>query len=243
MSAVPLSHPIPDSRDEPILFDTSFGAKTVGFVMTGGVAPPETPPEIRLFTQYTTTSGSMFFADAAQEPSRFLTTTPVLRENLTRSYLSWHNALGNRPDLTSPIFGTYLFHSVDRKMHERVIELYSKIGATTTYSLGTKFGRPSEEGEVHLRLFESPDFFPRSFPLVIPARHVKVHSGKGLLDWLTQSAERLITRSITPGSENVAALDLLDSWLEQDEVEQKESLNYLKEALDMDRPSDRKLFS
>jgi len=37
-------------------------------------------------------------------------------------------------------------------------------------------------------------------------------------------------------------LRLLQSWLEEDEKEQIETLSYLKQALDDDRLSDRKLF-
>lgn len=39
------------------------------------------------------------------------------------------------------------------------------------------------------------------------------------------------------------AIELLQSWREDDEQEQKETWEYLKIALDQDRPSDRKLFS
>lgn len=45
---------------------------------------------------------------------------------------------------------------------------------------------------------------------------------------------------------NQAAIDLLTSWLEDDEesiAEQKETWAYLKRVLDEDRLSDRKLFS
>jgi endonuclease/exonuclease/phosphatase family metal-dependent hydrolase len=39
------------------------------------------------------------------------------------------------------------------------------------------------------------------------------------------------------------AIKLLQSWREDDEEEQKETWEYLKQALDEDRLSDRKLFS
>jgi hypothetical protein len=41
---------------------------------------------------------------------------------------------------------------------------------------------------------------------------------------------------------NQSAISLLDSWLNDDEKEQKETFEYLKKALDEDRLSDRKLF-
>ncbi len=41
---------------------------------------------------------------------------------------------------------------------------------------------------------------------------------------------------------NKDAIMLLDSWLNDDEKEQKETFEYLKKALDEDRLSDRKLF-
>jgi hypothetical protein len=41
---------------------------------------------------------------------------------------------------------------------------------------------------------------------------------------------------------NKAAILLLDSWLNDDEKEQKETFEYLKKKLDEDRLSDRKLF-
>lgn len=39
-----------------------------------------------------------------------------------------------------------------------------------------------------------------------------------------------------------ATIDLLQSWQEGDEQEQRETWEYLKKALDEDRPSQRKLF-
>jgi hypothetical protein len=41
---------------------------------------------------------------------------------------------------------------------------------------------------------------------------------------------------------NQAAIELLRSWRQGDEQEQRETLAYLKRALDEDRLSDRKLF-
>jgi hypothetical protein len=40
----------------------------------------------------------------------------------------------------------------------------------------------------------------------------------------------------------VAAINLLNSWLEGEEAEQRETLSYIMKALDEDRPSKRKLF-
>lgn len=44
-------------------------------------------------------------------------------------------------------------------------------------------------------------------------------------------------------AKNQAAIDLLQSWLLNDEKEQQETLQYLMKALDDDRLSHRKLFS
>jgi hypothetical protein len=41
---------------------------------------------------------------------------------------------------------------------------------------------------------------------------------------------------------NQAAIALLNSWMEEDEDEQRETFAFLKRALDEDRPSYRKLF-
>lgn len=41
---------------------------------------------------------------------------------------------------------------------------------------------------------------------------------------------------------NESAIWLLDSWLDDDEKEQKETFEYLRKVLDEDRLSDRKLF-
>jgi hypothetical protein len=41
---------------------------------------------------------------------------------------------------------------------------------------------------------------------------------------------------------NQAVIDLLNSWEEEDEEEQRETWEFLKRALDEDRPSHRKLF-
>ena len=40
----------------------------------------------------------------------------------------------------------------------------------------------------------------------------------------------------------LALIQLLESWLEEDEQEQRETLEYLLQVLDEDRLSDRKLF-
>ena len=41
---------------------------------------------------------------------------------------------------------------------------------------------------------------------------------------------------------NQSAILLIDSWLNEDEKEQKETFDYLKKSLDKDRLSTRKLF-
>ena len=41
---------------------------------------------------------------------------------------------------------------------------------------------------------------------------------------------------------NQSAILLIDLWLNQDEKEQKETFDYLKQSLDKDRLSTRKLF-
>jgi hypothetical protein len=42
---------------------------------------------------------------------------------------------------------------------------------------------------------------------------------------------------------NQAVIDLLNTWEQEDTEEQRETLEYLMQALDQDRPSSRKLFS
>ena len=42
--------------------------------------------------------------------------------------------------------------------------------------------------------------------------------------------------------ENEKAIQLLESWCHEDEAEQKETWEFLKQALDEDRLSNRKLF-
>jgi hypothetical protein len=42
---------------------------------------------------------------------------------------------------------------------------------------------------------------------------------------------------------NQAVIDLLNTWEQEDAEEQRETLEYLMQALDQDRPSSRKLFS
>jgi hypothetical protein len=51
--------------------------------------------------------------------------------------------------------------------------------------------------------------------------------------------ERQLTKQM---QKNQAAIELLRSWRQGDEQEQRETLAYLKRALDEDRLSDRKLF-
>ena len=53
----------------------------------------------------------------------------------------------------------------------------------------------------------------------------------------TQEEERTHQRM-----ENAAAIELLRSWRDGDEEEQRETLEYLQRVLDEDRLSDRKLF-
>ncbi len=50
------------------------------------------------------------------------------------------------------------------------------------------------------------------------------------------------TQAANLTAKNNSAINLLDSWLETDEKEQKETFEYLKKVLDEDRLSDRKLF-
>jgi hypothetical protein len=60
------------------------------------------------------------------------------------------------------------------------------------------------------------------------------------VDLAEKSEVRLLVESKT---RSAAAIQLLNSWLEGDEREQKETWLFLKHALDEDRPSKRKLFS
>ena len=56
-------------------------------------------------------------------------------------------------------------------------------------------------------------------------------------------AKKEIKKPRKPFNEkNQAAILMLDSWLDGDETEQKQTFEYLKKALDEDRLSDRKLF-
>ncbi len=48
--------------------------------------------------------------------------------------------------------------------------------------------------------------------------------------------------TITEAQKNRALIQLLRSWREGDEQEQKNTWEYLKQALDEDRSSERKLF-
>jgi predicted DNA-binding antitoxin AbrB/MazE fold protein len=67
-----------------------------------------------------------------------------------------------------------------------------------------------------------------------------VFKPKSPVDLAEKSEVRLLIESKTKLS---AAIQLLNSWLEGDEQEQKETWLFLKRALDEDRPSNRKLFS
>ncbi len=51
-----------------------------------------------------------------------------------------------------------------------------------------------------------------------------------------------ISQPISPSPRNRALIELLRSWREGDEQEQKSTWEYLKQALDEDRLSERKLF-
>lgn len=56
---------------------------------------------------------------------------------------------------------------------------------------------------------------------------------------LNETPKRYYEKQI---QKNSALIQLLKSWREGDEQEQHETLEYLKQSLDEDRPSDRKLF-
>jgi hypothetical protein len=51
-----------------------------------------------------------------------------------------------------------------------------------------------------------------------------------------------LPQSITQSQKNSALIQLLRSWREGDEQEQKNTWEYLRQALDEDRLSERKLF-
>ena len=55
---------------------------------------------------------------------------------------------------------------------------------------------------------------------------------------IAQSAEPASSRKIDP----VALSGLLDEWMRGDEDEQRETFEYLRQALDEDRPEGYKLF-
>lgn len=54
--------------------------------------------------------------------------------------------------------------------------------------------------------------------------------------------EKELPQSIAPSQKNAALIQLLRSWREGDEQEQRNTWEYLKQALDEDRLSERKLF-
>lgn len=58
----------------------------------------------------------------------------------------------------------------------------------------------------------------------------------------TRRSEVICSISDIQRAKNAAAIRLLRSWREGDKQEQRETLEYLKYALDEDRLSDRKLF-
>jgi hypothetical protein len=79
---------------------------------------------------------------------------------------------------------------------------------------------------------------PRSFTLFISASKAKkahwpTHEVRP--DIKTQPAQEL-------PPENIAAIQLLQSWRNEDSQEQRETWEFLKQAIDEDRLSDRKFF-
>ncbi len=54
--------------------------------------------------------------------------------------------------------------------------------------------------------------------------------------------EKELPQSIAPSQKNAALIQMLRSWREGDEQEQRNTWEYLKRALDEDRLSERKLF-
>jgi len=59
---------------------------------------------------------------------------------------------------------------------------------------------------------------------------------------VSQNDLNKIRQSIAQSKKNLALIQLLRSWREGDENEQRNTWEYLKQALDADRPSERKLF-
>ena len=57
---------------------------------------------------------------------------------------------------------------------------------------------------------------------------------------LAKKHTKQLTADLT--KKNQSAILLIDSWLNEDEKEQKETFDYLKKSLDKDRLSTRKLF-
>jgi len=55
-------------------------------------------------------------------------------------------------------------------------------------------------------------------------------------------AVQLLTNSILPKQKQTEAVNLLQSWIDEDDEEQQETGQYLTQALDDDRLSERKLF-
>ncbi len=80
-----------------------------------------------------------------------------------------------------------------------------------------------------------------AFLPVFPQQEVEMQSSS-----VTSTNYELRRVGITPASErerkNFALAQLLKSWHEDDELEQPETWERLKQALDEDRLSDRKLF-
>ena len=65
-------------------------------------------------------------------------------------------------------------------------------------------------------------------------------------DTLTTSPDDpafILEEDAEQAAKNIAAIRLLQSWFEEDEQEQRETLAHLRVALDEDRLSDRPVFS
>ncbi len=100
-----------------------------------------------------------------------------------------------------------------------------------------------------LKMFSSGFSLHFQYNLEIPSSSVSLVSHlwqKALVDPENDdlfSAERYQTsESDANGQKNTALQQLLNSWREGDEEEQRDTLEYLRKVLDEDRLSNRKLF-
>lgn len=60
---------------------------------------------------------------------------------------------------------------------------------------------------------------------------------------LEEYALRILKKGLSPADRRAVLIELLQSWIDDGEAEeQKETSDFLIQALDEDRPSDRKLF-